>query len=132
MYDYLTAVTPDYTAETLNITPHNAIGSEGRKTQVIHEMDDGAVSVVTISSTSFFDIALQWDMLSCTEYKFIMDLYHNPLKANASARTFPWVNPVDGLRYTVRFLGDLSVDFTSSNLIKVNSATLRIEGKYPL
>jgi hypothetical protein len=132
MYDYLTAVTPDYVAETLNITPHNAIGALGQKTQAIHEMDDGSLSVVTLSSTSFFDITLQWDMLSCAEYRFIMDLYHDPLKANASARTFPWVNPVDGLRYTVRFLGELSVDFTSSNMIKVNSATLRIEGKYPL
>jgi hypothetical protein len=132
MYSYLSTVTPDYITETLDITPDKVITASGEKNQVQHEMDDGTLAVVTLSATSTFEVVLQWDFLTSAEYTTIMDLYHNPLKANGSDNTFPWVNPTDEKRYTARFLDKLKITKTTDGVTKTSTIRLRIEGNYPL
>jgi len=129
MYNYLSTVTPDYTAETLDIAPHKSIPGSGLKNQVLHDMDDGTMAVISVSDNSSFTVELKWDYLTTADHATLLDLYHNTSKANGSERTFPWINPVDEKRYTARFIGVLTSETTNYGLITA-SATLRIEGKY--
>ncbi len=132
MYRYLSYATPDCT-DILSVRPQNILVQTGQKSQVIHDCDDGSVSVVGLSSASFFDVELQWDYISDADRSTIFELFHDPTKANGSARTFYWQHPiqVDGadVLYVVRFLSPLRIVYKPGLLRGIESMTLRVEGK---
>jgi hypothetical protein len=51
MYDYLPTITPDYTAETLSVTPQTTLTSKGQKAQKQITMGDGSIRVITKTGT---------------------------------------------------------------------------------
>ena len=132
MYNYLSTVTPDYTGITLSTKPHNTMEVVGNKSQVAYVFKDGSHKVQEISNQSYFNVSLQWEYLSQIEYDEVSDLWHNPSKANGMEKTFPWLNPSDGERYTARFVSELSIDYNTVGEIQAYGVQLRIEGKYPV
>lgn len=130
MYNYLSTVVPDYVGETLDIVPHNTADVTGKKSQEIYQFKDKSVVVKTLSSQSYFEVSLEWENLTAAEYATLISLYHDPLKANGFERTFPWLNPSDGKRYTARFMSELPISYAITGDIGGVSMTLRIEGKY--
>ena len=127
MYN-LPAISADYTTTTLDITPNKVLTVVGAKAQVIHEMDDGSVAVVSESDTSAYQVQLQWDVLTEAEHTTIMDYWHNPLKANGMKRTFKWLHPVTLVVYVVRFLTDLSSTHNTHEYKDISTITLAVEG----
>lgn len=132
MYDYLAAISADYTAEVLSVIPQRTLTEKADKNQIIHEYDDGAVDVVTLSNTSIFKCTLTWKGISDADAGTIFDLYNDPAKANARARTF-YYQHVDGHTYVARFEGPLVRGYGSSKnqgrRFEFDSLVLRIEGR---
>lgn len=136
MHTYLENKTADYT-EILIINPTTMMPVSGDKNQVLHEFDDGGLSVVEISNQSVFNIQCQWEYRNDEDFELIFHWWHDPLKANGRARTFYWRHPVPlGVTqtyryYTVRFITPLQTTF-APNLIKgIETVTLRVEGNMP-
>ena len=133
MYDYLSAVTADYTTTELSISPKQELVEMGEKEQFVHKFSDGQRGVVTMSDTSHFQVTLVWDILSPEDAGTIMDFFHDTGKGNGIARSFYWSHPTDGHTYTVKFMEPLSQSF-SVNLPGKNSIkqmTLDILGVKP-
>ena len=127
MYN-LPTISADYTTTTLDITPNKVLTVVGAKAQVIHEMDDGSVAVVSESDTSAYQVQLQWDVLTEAEHAIIMDYWHNPLKANGMKRTFKWLHPITLVVYVVRFLTDMSSTHNTHEYKDISTITLAVEG----
>ena len=127
MYN-LPTISADYTTTTLDITPNKVLTVVGAKAQVIHEMDDGSVAVVSESDTSAYQVQLQWDVLTEAEHTIIMDYWHNPLKANGMKRTFKWLHPITLVVYVVRFLTDMSSTHNTHEYKDISTITLAVEG----
>lgn len=132
IYTYVSTLSADYNG-TLSISPQRTLLETADKKQHIHEYDSGAIDVVTLSDTTFFNIALQWDVISESDAGQIMDFYADPVKANGRARTF-YITLPDGYTYTVRFMGPLSRSSTP-NLEAAGCRTmvqliLRVEGRH--
>ena len=132
MYNYLTTMVADYTGVTLNVAPHNVLYEKPNKNQIIHEYDDDSVDVVSLTSTNYFDVTLQWDGIPEEDAGKIFDLYVDTNKANGSENTFYWEH-VDGYTYVVRFMCDISRGFThelmAGGLRSISQITLRVEGR---
>lgn len=131
MYNYLSNKTADYTAATFSVKPTTVLPQAGKKSQVVHEYDDGSVSVVGLSSTSYFDVELQWAYISPTDYSTLMGFYHDATKADGMRKTFYWLHPVDGKYYTVRFMSPLRTSFDPVGHRSVDVINLRVEGNKP-
>ena len=129
MYNYLSDKTADYTTATLSIASQVSLPQTGDKPQVVHELDDG-VTVVGLSSSSYFIVQLQWPYISESDKNTIMSLWHSSSKADGRRRTFYWQHPTDGHTYTVRFMSQLIVDQRPATL-GVSTITLRVEGNKP-
>jgi hypothetical protein len=131
VYRYLDEVDADYTTTPLSVTPTTILPQTGDKTQVVHEFDDGSVSVVGISTSNFFTVQLQWDYISAADHATLMDFWHNETKGAGRRRTFYWLHPVDGYTYTVRFMTPLTMVYKPAGWIGVETVTLRVEGVKP-
>ena len=134
MYDYLETIIADdvdYTATTLSVTPTTILPFDSDKAQDIHEMDSGAVIVVTKSDQSYFDITLEWDNISASDHGIIFDFYNSTTKANAREFTFYWEHPTDEHTYVARFMSKLTSNYIHKYgaRMKVNQIKLRIEGR---
>jgi hypothetical protein len=127
MYN-LPTVTADYTTTTLSLTPSQTLPVVGSKSQVIHEMDDGSVSVISESDTSTFEVTCQWNTLTAEEHATVLDFWHNPLKANGMERTFKWLHPITEVTYVVRFMTDLTSQHKDNPYKDIGSITLLVEG----
>ena len=127
MYN-LPTITADYTAETLNISPQNVMKVPGKKSQVVHEIDDNSIAVISESDDSFFEVALQWDHITESEHANIMDFWHNTSKANGMENTFKWDHPLDGETYVVRFLTDLTSKHYPHPHPGIQTINLAVEG----
>ena len=101
MYN-LSTIAADYTTTTLDITPNQVLTVVGSKAQVIHEMDDGSVSVISESDTSAYQLQLQWNVLTEAEHAIIMDFWHSTEKANGMKNTFKWFHPITEITYVVK------------------------------
>lgn len=102
MSDYFTGtITADYTT-ALVIESQGRVIEEGYKNQVIHLADDNSEERITLTTGSIFYVSWDWALLSESEAGTVMDLYHDPDKANGIARTFKWTAH-DGNNYVVRF-----------------------------
>lgn len=123
MSAYLSEVPADYTAEELDLPPHDEVVEFGEKEQFVHKFSDGQKGVVTMADQSYFTVTLSRIRLSSTAADFIMDLFHNPAKANGIARSFYWVHP-SWVTYTVKFAEPLGRGFTAG--VQGVSATRQI------
>ena len=129
MYRYLTnTVAADYITPSLLVRPTTVLPQTGDKSQIIHEMDDGTVSVVGVSTNNFFDVVLKWNYISTVDHTTLMDFWHNEAKGAGRRRTFNWLHPLDGKTYTVRFMTPLTTSYNPVGNISVSTITLRVEG----
>lgn len=131
MWDFLPVLTADYDY-TLDISPHKILPMTGDKSQLVHKKDNGSISVYTISSQSYFDVEVTWDILVSVDYAVIFDLWHNPLKANGMGRTFYWEHPLENLVYTARFMSKIKGNNHAgwgADKLSMNTVTLRLEGR---
>ncbi len=133
MYDYLSSVTADYTTTELSVAPQEILTSIGTKSQVVHKFDDGSVSVISLSDSSYFDVFLQWNIISDSDAGTIMDFWHDTSKANGMENTLYWQHPTDGHTYTVRFMEPLRRVQKGGvvNYQEVSQVKLRVEGYKP-
>jgi len=130
MYRYLTTKTADYTTTMLEIPSQVTLSQSGNKSQVSHDFDDGSLAVVGLSSSSYFDVQLQWNYITECNKDIILDLWHNPLKADGMRRTFYWKHPKTLKYYTVQFTSPLVVDDVPAAM-GIQTVSLRISGNKP-
>lgn len=133
IHTYVNPVTADYVDTELSVTPQRVIVEMGDKAQIIHEADDGSMSVTTLSLNSIFNIKLQWDVITVAETEIIFDFYHNQSKVNGRERTFYWHHTIDGHIYTVRFLDPLGISLPVAipGHREISQITLRVVGSKP-
>ncbi len=103
MKDYLSADTADYNY-TFVVPPSNIMVESGDKNQIIHEFDDGSISVVSKSTDSYFNVELEFALLTQVNAQTIIDLWHKTTYANGRERTFYWPHPIELDTYVVRFM----------------------------
>jgi len=130
MYRYLSTKTADYTTTTLEIPSQVVLSQSGNKSQVSHDFDDGSLAVVGLSSSSYFDVQLQWNYITEANKDIILDLWHNPLKADGMRRTFYWKHPKTLKYYTVQFTSPLVVDDIPAAM-GIQTVSLRVSGNKP-
>lgn len=138
MYTYLSDLVADYT------TVFDAT-AEGQKPQVLlteninrkqksHEYDSGALDVVSMSNVVYFQIQLQWDVITEAKAGLILDLYADTSKANGMFNTF-YIKLPDEKTYTVRFLTPVVRTVTpglfSGGYRSISPVTLNVEGRKP-
>ena len=126
MADYLPTKTADVST-TLSVTPQHTLVEAPKKSQVVNKFDDGGVSVFDINSADFFDVTLQWDVISTEESGTILDLW---MTCNGSGQTFKWQHPTDGNIYVARFMEPLKRVHKSNmpNNRAISQTKLRIHG----
>ena len=131
MYRYLSSKTADYTTTIFSVKPTTILPQVGDKSQVVHDFDDGTVSVIGLSSNTYFTVELQWAYIGATDHSTLMDFWNTSTKGDGRRRTFYWNHPLDGKYYTVRFTSPLSYAYDSVGHLSVNVITLRVEGNKP-
>lgn len=133
MYDYLSEVTADYTTIELELSSTARLPETVEKEQYLHKFSDGQRGIVTMSSTSHFQVAVQFDNLLPSDEGLIKDMYIDENKANGLARSFYWHHPSDGHVYTVKFLGPLTSEreFRAYGMISVKQIQLDVLGVKP-
>lgn len=131
MYRYLENKTADFTTETLSVKPTTILPQTGDKNQVVHEFDDGSVSVVGVSTSNSFTVELQWSYISLTDHATLMDFWFSETKGAGRSKTFYWLHPIDGKIYTVRFMTPLTSSYDPVGNLSVSTVTLRVEGTRP-
>lgn len=129
IYDYVSAVTPDYSATTLTLRPQGIIYEDGSKAIEIHEGRDGSEEAIILSDVSVFFIRLQWKAISASESGDIFDMYHDSTKACGIARSFPWQHPTDGHTYVVKFRDVLSRFKENAAIYGFSTLRLKVMGR---
>ena len=128
MRSYFTAATTATYNYTFTLVPQSILKMTGDKTQIVHKFDDGSVRVASLSSQSYFEETLVFDVLTAAEQEIIFDLWHNSSKANGRENTFYWLHPLDGYTYVVRFMDILTIERSNSLYSKIAGVIFRIEG----
>ena len=128
LYDYLSNVTPDYSATTLNIDCQVETLESGEFSQKVHEGDDTSEEVITFSSTPLTFVELQWPVSNITDTGTILDFFFDTAKAYGYARSFKWAHPKDGHTYVVKFRSKLQRRYAPGGVIGINTITLKILG----
>ena len=133
MATYLNSLAADYTTTELSITPQNTMTETAGRNQIVHEADDGSISVVSLSDSVIFTVTLQWDVISDADSNTIIDFWADTAKGDGRARTFYWQHPTDDNTYTVRFMGPLKKVFKTDlvTLREISQVELRVEGVKP-
>jgi len=119
----------DYTTTELSVVPQKILVEDGQKNQIIHEFDDGAIRVVTLSDI-FFNVTLQWTYITESEKDIIVDMYYNSSKSNGSVNTFYWPHPKETSTYVARFMTNPVVQNESDKPFGfvIPEVKMRIEG----
>lgn len=130
--DYLSSATADYNY-SLNLKCYVSIPKSGNKNQIIHEFDDGSVSVAAMTDGSWYDVEVYFFLQTPTNATILFELYNNPSYGNGSERTWYWYHPVDKIYYTVRFMSKINIvdEQKYKNFQLVEKVTLRVEGTKP-
>lgn len=129
MYDYLQDAVPDYSMETLDISPTDEMTELGKFNQVIHESDGGGRKVVTLDSAPIFTVSIKWEGLTSEDAGRIYDFYFNRDKAFGMARSFKWAHPSDGHVYVVKFASELSRKLSSTPRHEIEELDLSVIGR---
>lgn len=132
-YDYLTTMTPDYTAVTLNIghdvDPQQTMMEEGRKNIIIHLADDGSEERIAISKNSTWYFRINYNALTESAAGIILDYYHDTAKACGELYSFYFLHPKDTHTYVVRFAGPSQRLNKLGNIYGYAPSRLKILGK---
>lgn len=130
--DHLGSVSADYNY-SLNLICHASIPKTGNKNQIIHEFDDGSVAVAAMSDNSWYDVEVDFFLLTSANATELFELYNNPSYANGSERTFYWYHPIDARYYTVRFMSPVILvdEHNFPGYARAEKVTLRVEGTKP-
>lgn len=131
MYDYLSTVTPDYSATTLNIDCQVEVLETGEFSQEIHEGDDTSEEVITFSSTPKFFLEVQWPWKSASDTGTILDFFMDTAKGYGYSRSFKWTHPVDGHTYVVKFRSPIQ-RINRPGVVKtygIGTTTLKVIGR---
>ena len=102
MYDFLSIVSPDYSAVALDISPQGVLIEEGENNVVIHEAEDATEERVVLAASPVFYVSFPWNGLSEVDAGTVHEFYFNAAKANGRARSFKWQH-ADGYLYVARF-----------------------------
>lgn len=127
-YDYLSTISADVN-QTLVVDAQGKITETGYKNQVIHLADDNSEERITLTLGSIFFVSWPWNALSEADAGTILDLYHDPAKANGMGNSFKWQTPHDGHTYVVRFDCQLSRVGQSRSRWGYPSVRLKILGR---
>lgn len=131
MYDYLSSLVADYTAEELDISAQHKMRESGDKNQEVHVGDDGSEERVSHSDETEFFVDYAYAGLSEIDAGTIFDLYHSSSKANGIENTFYWHHPTDSHIYTVRFAKAIPREIGPSWVHKYGGVSLKILGYKP-
>jgi len=131
MYRYLSSKTADYTTTIFSVKPTTVLPQVGDKSQVVHTFDDGTVSVIGLSSNTYFEVELQWAYITATDHGTLMEFWNTSTMGDGRRRTFYWLHPTDAHNYTVRFMSPLKYSYSPVGHLSVSSVTLRVEGNKP-
>ena len=131
MYDYVSTVSPDY-AVALSVSPQEALTESLEKSQVIHEFDDGSERVITLDSTSRFNVKLRWTRgITKSDAGIILDFFADAAKANGYARSFKWAH-LDGHTYVVKCRSPFNRDWfenPDNTYHRVQEVVLKVMGR---
>ncbi len=105
MHNYLPQIEATYSGETLTLKPSNQVQTSGVFLQSVSETDGGNPKTVTMKTVPDYIIPLSFNGLKESDRNILFDLYHNPIKAMGSARSFLWEHPSTAAVYVVRFEG---------------------------
>ncbi|MGD9504568.1 MAG: hypothetical protein AB7W37_06635 [Syntrophobacteraceae bacterium] len=129
MYDYLPDAVPDYSGETLDVSPTGEMTEAGKFNQVVHLSDGGGRKIVTLDSAPIFTVTIQWEGLTADDAGRIFDFYFHPAKAFGMARSFRWAHPSDGHVYVVRFATELSRKLSGAPRHEIGELELSVIGR---
>jgi len=129
MWDYLGPISADYKSTALDIDSQRVLSEMGNKNQIIHLGDDGSEEVITFNSTTVFKVSLQWDVLNEDDSGTIFNFYHSTGLGNGLSRSFRWVHPTDGHKYTVRFDSQLDRSIAPASIYSISQINLKILGR---
>jgi len=127
MYDYLSVVTPDYSAE-LGIPPQGVVTEESQKNQIIHLGVDGSEERISFNTSPIFYITIGWNALSESDSGTIFDFYNDVSKANGIQRSFKYTYG-DGHTYVVRFDSKLTRSGRLVSQYGIQGIRLKVLGK---
>jgi hypothetical protein len=133
IWDRLSEVAPDYDY-TLDIRPTNELQEDGDKNQEVLIGDDDSDTVITISSASIYYVDLMVENAEEEDAGTILDLYHDPTKANGRARSFRWIHygeKSDRHTYTVKFADRPRRVVVPPHNYTVKNIRLKIIGRAP-
>jgi hypothetical protein len=130
IYDYLSAVTPDYSTTVLEVSPQRILVEEASWKQNIFETDDRSEQVITLGGP-FFDVTLEWPAISESDAGTIFDFFNDTNKGRGFARSFQWSHPKDGHVYVVKFRSVLKRTYSAEqpSSMKIDSVGLRVVGR---
>jgi hypothetical protein len=133
IWDQLSAVTPDYSTTSLDVSPQSSIIEDTDPNQTIIDYDDKTTEVIEHGDPIFY-LTQKWDKGKSEEdIGTIMDMYWSASKANKHARSFILVYKGSS---TTR---NLVVKFASvpkregviiGRLYKIASVTFKVIGRY--
>ena len=133
MADYLSTVTPDYTAVNLDVSPRGispSIFVTGRKYQEIDDYYGGSSTRIDWGNDPEFFVVLPFGYLNTGDMQKIWQLYMSPSKANGVARTFVWDHPTETNNYVVRFYNEIERWHTPSLKFGIDGIVLKVLGNY--
>jgi hypothetical protein len=130
-YDHLAEAAADYTDEELTLQPDEVLPMRLGLNQAIHESEGGDEIVVELSPDVLCEVELQWRGLTETEAAPILDCYLDPAKARGRKRSFVWVHPGLGLRFTAKFVGSVDHLLHAAGSEEISSLRLKILGREP-
>lgn len=141
IYDYLSAVTADYTTAEFaydgatQIVPQGVLFTEGGKNVIIHMADDDSEQRIGISSDTRFYVRMQWNLLNESQSGALFDFYHDTAKASGALNSFYWTYSAwlgaEAHTYTVRFTAPLTRLKQMTALWTIPTIRLRVLGKKP-
>ena len=127
MYDFLSAVTPDYNY-ALGIPPQGTVSEESQKNQVIHIGVDGSEERISFNTNPIYFITIGWNSLSESDSGTVFDFYNDPVKANGMQRSFKY-SYGDGHTYVVRFDCALTRSGRLVSSYGISGVRLKVLGK---
>ena len=141
IFDYLTAVTADYTTAEFaydgatQIVPQGVIFEEGAKNTIVHMADDDSEQRIQISSDTRFYVRMGWQGLNEAQAGALFDFYHSTTKASGALNSFYWTfsawGGTEAHTYTCRFTGPLTRAKSMKAVWRIPTIRLRILGKKP-
>jgi len=133
MYDYLSTIAADVAitlgAGSYAIHPQGTITETGDKNQIIHTADDDSEERVSLSDNSIFYVTFAWNTITGAESGSLMDLWHDPAKANGRQKSFMWAHPDDGHTYVVRFDCSLPRARRAYDIYGILKISIRVLGR---